>query len=44
MDEVRFHQLVLESVNIIPTAQVLRLCSSNRKFIAQMLKKVVDSE
>ena len=44
VDVTRFHQLILESVEIVPTATVLRLCKSNRKFIAQMLKSVVARE
>ena len=30
----KFHQLILESVNSVPTQKVLNMCSSNRKFIA----------
>ena len=40
----RFHQLILESVNSVPTYKVLNMCSSNRKFISQMLKSVVARE
>ena len=37
----KFYELVMESVNVVPMDKVLRLCKSNRKFIATMLDKVV---
>ena len=37
MDEDRFRQLVMESLDSIPTEKILRLCKSNRKFVAKML-------
>ena len=37
----RFHALILESAEQVPTETVLRLCSSNRRFVSQMLRKVV---
>ena len=44
VDRERFYQLIMESVNIVATAKVLRMCASNRKFIAQMLRSVVARE
>ena len=40
----RFYQLIMESVNVVSTDKVLRMCASNRKFIAQMLRSVVARE
>ena len=36
--EQRFRELVLESVNSIPVDKVHRLCTSNRKYVAQLLQ------
>ena len=38
IDNDRFKQLVMESVEAIPTEKVLRLCQSNRKFVGKMLR------
>ena len=34
----RFRELVLESVNSIPFDKVHRLCTSNRNYVAQLLR------
>ena len=40
----KFYQLILESVNSVPTQKVLNMCSSNRRFISKMIKSVVAME
>ena len=38
LKEKRFRDLVLESVNSVPKEKVLRLCASNRGYVAQVLQ------
>ena len=38
LDADGFRKLVLESVNNIPVDKVHRLCTSNRKYVAQLLR------
>ena len=42
LDADGFKKLVLESVNSIPVDKVLRLCTSNRRYVAQVLKSQVN--
>ena len=42
LDDAGFRKLVLESVNSIPVDKVLRLCTSNRRYVAQVLKSQVN--
>ena len=38
LTEARFRELVLESANSIPVDKVHRLCTSNRKYVGQVIK------
>ena len=39
VNELRFRQLVLESLTQMPEAAVLRLCRSNRRYIAKIMRQ-----